>query len=172
MQKTDIHWRSPGDAEFNWRMVWPMALPEKAPRLFVQIWDSDVLSADDAIGEAQITLKPLCERALRRGGNLRLDNVIVPCTHPNFKGAQGSLRLTIELLPRMESLQRPVGLGRSKPNQFPMLVEPIRPSLFDGLGINLDFLNPFAFFKKYAVVCCVCCVIVATVFLVIFMMGR
>ena len=40
MQKTDVHWRSPGDAEFNWRMVWPMALPEKSPRLFVQIWDS------------------------------------------------------------------------------------------------------------------------------------
>ena len=44
--------------------------------------------------------------------------------------------------------QKPVGLGRSQPNQFPALVEPIRPSMFDGLGINLDFLNPFAFFKK------------------------
>ena len=119
-----------------------------SPHAFESRRCQDVLSADDAIGEAQITLKPLCERALRRGGNLRLDNVIVPCTHPNFKGAQGTLRLTIELLPRMESLQKPVGLGRSQPNQFPALVEPIRPSMFDGLGINLDFLNPFAFFKK------------------------
>lgn len=169
MQKTDVHWRSPGDAEFNWRMVWPIALPEKAPRLFVQIWDADILSADDAIGEAQITLKPLCERALKRGGNLKLDNIFVPCTHPNFKGSQGTVRVSIELLPRGEAMQKPVGLGRSKPNQYPFLVEPVRPSLFDGLGIDFNFLNPFYFFKKYAVVCCICCIVVLAV-VVVFMM--
>lgn len=171
MQKTDVHWRSPGDAEFNWRMVWPIALPEKAPRLFLQIWDADILSADDAIGEAQITLKPLCDRALKRGGNLKLDNIFVPCTHPNFKGSQGTVRVTIELLPRGEAMQKPVGLGRSKPNQHPFLMEPVRPSLFDGLGIDFNFLNPFYFFKKYAVVCCICCIIVAAVGVVFFMMS-
>ena len=170
-QKTDIHHRSPGDAEFNWRMVWPIALPEKAPRLFLQVWDADLLSANDAIGEAQITLKPLCDKALRRGGNLKLENVMVPTTHPNFKGVQGTVRLTIELLPRGEALQRPVGQGREKPNQFPFLPEPIRPSLFDGLGIDLNFLNPFYFFKKYAVCCCACLVIAVVVYLVIMMGG-
>ena len=142
-QRTDVHYRSPGDAEFNWRMVWPMALPEKSPRLFLQVWDADLLSANDAIGEAQLTLKPLCDKALRRGGANRIDNVWVPTTHPNFKGNQGSIRLSIELIPRGEALQKPVGLGREKPNQFPFLPTPVRPSLFDGLGIDFNFLNPF-----------------------------
>lgn len=66
-------------------------------------------------------------------------------------------------------MQKPVGLGRSKPNQYPFLVEPVRPSLFDGLGIDFNFLNPFYFFKKYAVVCCICCVVVLAV-VVVFMM--
>ena len=36
-QKTDTHFFSTGDAEFNWRMIWPIALPEKSPRLFLQV---------------------------------------------------------------------------------------------------------------------------------------
>ena len=27
---------STGEAEFNWRMIWPIFLPEKVPRLFMQ----------------------------------------------------------------------------------------------------------------------------------------
>ena len=54
------------------------------------------------------------------------------------KGRSGS----IELIPRGEALQKPVGLGREKPNQFPFPPTPVRPSLFDGLGIDLTF-NPF-----------------------------
>ena len=170
-QKTDVHYRSPGDAEFNWRMVWPIALPEKMPRLFLQVWDADLLSANDAIGEAQLTLKPMGDKALRRGGTVRMDNVMVNTTHPNFKGNQGTVKLTIELMPRAEALQKVVGNGRDAPNQFPFLAEPVRPSLFDGLGINLNFLNPFYFFKKYAVCCCACLVVVAVV-MVFVMLSR
>jgi len=167
MQKTDVHNRSPGDAEFNWRMCWPMLLPERAPKLFLQVWDADLLSANDAIGEAQLTLKPLCDKALKRGGSFRLENVFVPTTHPNFKGNQGTVRLTIELLVRAEALQKPVGLGREAPNQYPFLATPIRPSLFDGLGIDFNFLNPFYLFKKYGLCCCICCVIAAAVYVFI-----
>ena len=169
-QRTDVHYRSPGDAEFNWRMCWPIALPEKAPRLFVQIWDADLLSADDAIGEAQLTLKPLCDKALRRGSTVKLENVFVPTTHPNFKGNQGTIRLTIELMPRAEALTKPVGNGRELPNQFPYLPTPVRPSLFDGLGINFNLLNPFYFFKKYAVCCCACLIVAVVIFVVITIM--
>jgi hypothetical protein len=123
-QKTDVHNRSPGDAEFNWRMCWPMALPEKAPRLFIQMWDADLLSANDAIGEAQITLKPLCDRALKRGGNLVMNDVYVPTSHPNFKGNQGTIRLRIELLPRGEALQKPAGNGRTSPTSTPSCSSP------------------------------------------------
>ena len=60
--RTDTHNSSPGDAEFNWRMKWPVALPEKSGlRLFVQIWDADLFTSNDMIGECQVTLKPLCD---------------------------------------------------------------------------------------------------------------
>ena len=161
--QTDVHWRSPGDAEFNFRMVWPMALPEKSPRLFMQVWDADILSANDAIGETILTLKPICEQAIRRGGIVRRENVLIDTFHPNYVGNQGTVRLTIELMPRFEALQKPVGQGRGKPNQFPFLAEPVRPSLFDGLGFDFNFLNPFYFLKKYFACCCCCCVVVAVV---------
>ena len=167
MQKTDVHWRSPGDAEFNWRMVWPIFLPERSPRLFLQIWDHDILSANDAIGEAQLTLKPLCEKAVRRGGRVSMDNLYVQTTHPNYSGNQGTIKLSIELVPKGDALQRPVGLGRSKPNQYPFLADPIRPSFFDGLGIDLNFLNPFYMFRKYGVCCCICCILILVVGLVL-----
>jgi len=165
--KTDTHWRSSGDAEFNYRMVWPMALPEKSPRLFLQIWDADILTADDAIGEAQLTLKGNCEKAVRRGGAVKLDPVWVSCYHPNYDGVQGKVRLTIELIPSGDAIVRPVGQGRGPPNQYPFLPEPFRPSLFDSLGINFDFLNPMYFFKKYFWCCCACLIVVAVVFVVI-----
>lgn len=37
-QKTDIHWRSEdGEGMFNWRMVFPVTLPYKNPRLKIQL---------------------------------------------------------------------------------------------------------------------------------------
>ena len=169
MRRTDIHHRSPGDCEFNWRMVWQMALPEKSPRLFMQIWDADILSSNDAIGEAQLTLKPLCEQAVRRGGPVKRDNVLVRTTHPNYVGNQGTVRLTIELVPRYEAMQRPVGQGREKPNQHPFLADPVRPSFFDGLGIDFNLFNPMYFMRKYFVCCCVCCIIVVAIGVLLFL---
>jgi len=169
MRRTDTHNNSPGDAEFNWRMVWQMALPEKSPRLFIQVWDADILSSNDAIGEAQLTLKPLCEQAVRRGGTVRRENVLVKTTHPNYVGNQGTVRLTIELVPRYEALQRPVGQGRDNPNQHPFLPDPVRPSFFDGLGIDFNLFNPMYFMRRYFVCCCIFAIIVVAVLVLLFM---
>jgi len=168
--KTDTHWRSSGDAEFNYRMVWPMALPEKNPRLFMQVWDADILTANDAIGEAQLTIKSLTERAIRRGSGIKQDNVFVDCYHPNYDGIQARVKLTIELLPAGDAIIRPVGQGRSQPNQYPFLSEPYRPSLFDGLGIDFNLLNPMYFLKKYFWCICACCICVGAVFGIIIAM--
>jgi hypothetical protein len=43
-------------------MTWPVFLPEKAPRLFMQVWDYDLIGADDAIGEAELNLKALYDK--------------------------------------------------------------------------------------------------------------
>lgn len=78
------------------------------------------------------------------------------------------MKISIELLPRAEAIMMPAGKARNAPNQHPFLPDPVRPNLFQGLGINLNFLNPFFLLKKYrfCVICCcsaVCGVIVLLV---------
>merc|ERR1719273_1503149 len=64
-QKTDTHYRSKkGIGNFNWRFKFPISLPVKPwPRLKFQIWDRDLIAANDAIGQTQMPLKSLCKKA-------------------------------------------------------------------------------------------------------------
>ncbi|KAL3916050.1 MAG: hypothetical protein SGPRY_006984 [Prymnesium sp.] len=124
------------------------------------VWDFDLIGANDAIGEAQLNLKPLCLKASKRGGSVRQDSFWVPCTHPNFKQVQARVRMTIELVSRADAIMKPAGKGRGPPNQYPYLPEPIRPNMFQGLGslLNLNLFNPFFLLKKYRLCCCGCCI--------------
>lgn len=66
-QKTDIHWRSKGGkGSFNWRCKFNVLLPNKLPRLTLQMWDADVLKYNDCIGETSIDLLLPCHRAFRK----------------------------------------------------------------------------------------------------------
>ena len=129
--------------------------------LLPQVWDFDLIGANDAIGEAQLNLKSLCEKAIKRGGSVRQDSVWIPCTHPNYKEVQARVRLTMELVSRADAIMRPAGKGRGAPNMHPFLPDPVRPNFFDGLGINFNFLNPFYLLRKYRACCCCCCCCVA-----------
>ena len=62
-----------------------------------------------------------------------------------------------------------LGQGRDPPNQHPVLPNPVRPSFFDGLGIDFNLFNPFFFFKKYAMCCGVCCVVLVVVVIIVLM---
>lgn len=47
-QSTDTHWRSEnGLGSFNWRMKFPITIPNPKPRFKIQIWDQDVLNPND-----------------------------------------------------------------------------------------------------------------------------
>ena len=52
-------------------------------------------------------------------------------------------------MPRYEALQKPVGQGRGKPNQFPFRPEPVRPSFFDGLGFDFNFPGPVQSMERF-----------------------
>ena len=60
---TDTHWRA-GDhkAAWNWRMKFPLMLPppasgaEGAYRLTIQLWDADVLTSNEILGQASFDL--------------------------------------------------------------------------------------------------------------------
>jgi len=64
--KTDIHWRSKGDASFNWRMKWNITLPtKKSNRLRVQVWDKDILDPNDAICECVLNLQGFYKKMIK-----------------------------------------------------------------------------------------------------------
>ena len=81
---TDVHWRSDGNASFNWRMKWTIPLPNEESnnhflifrlvfnlffldfhRLRVQAWDKDVFDPNDAICEAVLNLKGFFKKTLK-----------------------------------------------------------------------------------------------------------
>ena len=61
-QSTDIHWRvQNGIGSFNWRMIFPIKLPNPPPfegwgRLQLQVWDRDIIGNGDLLGNAIIPL--------------------------------------------------------------------------------------------------------------------
>ncbi|XP_061388297.1 otoferlin [Musca vetustissima] len=76
-QTTDIHYRSlNGEGKFNWRMIFPLKYSsiedrmlvkrktglmeeyhsKQPPKLYLQIWDDDIISQDDFLGSLEINL--------------------------------------------------------------------------------------------------------------------
>ena len=93
----------------------------------------------------------------------------MPCTHPNCKGVQARVCMTIEVLTLQEAILFPAGRARDAPNENPHLDQPVRPGLFDGLGLSFAFFNPFGMFKRYFKICCCCICVVAIVAVAVFL---
>lgn len=74
--ETDTHWRCRAKGSFNWRMKFPMKLPLDPDEdygkdiLILQLWDKDIVKANDMICEAQIPLNDemfkMIEKAYKR----------------------------------------------------------------------------------------------------------
>ena len=133
-----------------------------SPSLRAQLRDI-VVGADDAIGEAELNLKPMLDKVLKKGAGAKQDGMWIDMTHPNFKGVQARVRMSLEVCTVAESIIRPAGNRRDAPNENPFLETPIRPGLFDGLNLSLKFFNPLALLMKYKVKCCICCIIIGVV---------
>ena len=70
-QHTETHARAlAGQGSFNWRFKWPVTLDpsikSEDARLGLQMWDLDVLSPNDYLGEAQLDLHKWFRRCSRR----------------------------------------------------------------------------------------------------------
>ena len=98
----------------------------QVPRFKVQLWDKDILTPNDAIGEANLNLKGLFKKAYKSQAKHSIGRQWVRLTHPNFEGDQGQVEMQIDLLTAAEARQFPAGLGRSDPNDHPYLPDPVR----------------------------------------------
>jgi hypothetical protein len=69
-QSTDTHWACrDGGPAWNYRVVIPLTLPLKDPlqaRLGVQLWDYDILTANDLVAERSLDLYPWLLMAYHR----------------------------------------------------------------------------------------------------------
>jgi C2 domain len=142
-QDTDCHWKATdGFGSFNWRMKFPIELPMANPRFKIQLWDKDLLSANDIICEASLDLSKHMKRALKSQKMFKFEEKWLEMFHPNEGAAvRGRVKVTMELLSKelADSLQ--CGNARDEPNNYPFLPKPDRPD------DSFNPLNPLGWMK-------------------------
>ena len=110
----------------------------------LEIWDEDIAPWNDSIGSASFPLTRLFYRAYMKRKEyprliLRKKNdfttlfdpsfkatkrFYVGLTHSDYEGAQGYVKISVELLNSKFAHDFPAGKGRSDPNMNPYLPEP------------------------------------------------
>lgn len=150
-QETDTHWRAKfGKGSWNWRCIFNLKLPfKKRTLLHLSMWDQDVFSASDSIGEVNFSLDLLLRHAYLKREEipriiLRKDQekrFWLSMMHTKWPGeSQGELQVSMELMTAEEAAKFPAGLGRGDPNMNPYLPEPE--------GRFKWSLNPFSLLKQ------------------------
>lgn len=72
-QLTDTHYRSKnGKGSFNWRMVFPVELPQPEVIISFQIFDKDIFSPDDFISDCTLDLSTQAQKAFENELNIKL----------------------------------------------------------------------------------------------------
>ncbi|KAJ8787935.1 hypothetical protein J1605_005593 [Eschrichtius robustus] len=148
MQKTDVHYHSlTGEGIFNWRFIFTLdylaaeqacvlsqkdyiwsldpTLMKFPARLIIQIWDNNIISADDFLGVLELDLSdmPLPARHAKLC-SIRMMDADPKWPHflqykhcSLFKMKNGKVKMTLEILTEKEALIKAAGRGQSEPNQ-------------------------------------------------------
>ena len=176
-KETDTHYRAQsGKASWNWRMKFNLLADEDFKCILnLSLWDRDLLSSNDAIGDACIELTDLVQQALETGEKvkrygksenlsdraLRRENekFFVDFKTRDQNGVEsyvGKVLISIEILPDLKALACINAEGRSEPNIEPQLPAP------EG-RIQLT-LNPFKMLSQMVgpelkrKICCYFCI--------------
>ncbi|XP_061067067.1 fer-1-like protein 5 [Eubalaena glacialis] len=198
MQKTDVHYHSlTGEGIFNWRFIFTLdylaaeqacVLSQKdyiwsldptmmkfPARLIIQIWDNNIISADDFLGVLELDLSdmPLPARHAKLCSIRMMDAdpkwphflQYKHCSLFKMKTVSGwwpcqvldggkwrlsgKVKMTLEILKEKEALIKAAGRGQSEPNQYPTLHPPLRTHT-----LLMWFRSPIArfihvFWKRY-----------------------
>mmetsp|Transcript_8495 Transcript_8495/g.16195 ORF Transcript_8495/g.16195 Transcript_8495/m.16195 type:complete len:1348 (-) Transcript_8495:95-4138(-) len=150
-KQTDVAWNSNGGAaEWNYRMIWPVTLPCKVPRLRITMWDVSAFTSNDiSVGEILFNLQPFFDKCIRDKKPIsHMPQRWVDITHSNFQGkVTGQMCIELWLYSNTEAKKTPAGEAQSEPNVDPYLPNPHRnppPWALGSLGFN--------FFGKYKVI--------------------
>lgn len=191
-RETDTHYRAQeGKASWNWRMKFNLLLTEDSRCLVdLQIWDRDLLSANDAIGGVTLDLTTEVRQALELDDTVKkfgksdkaLDRLsrkahekflldFETFTKDGTKKNVGKVLVSVEIMPDAKAVGCVNGEGRSEPNIEPTLPEPegrIKLSLNPLTMLN-QLIGPELKRKIYCtVICGLCCFLLAMMMPMIF----
>ena len=80
--------------------------------LWLQTWDVELLTPNDALAEANLSLAGLFKKAATGKMAQKLKKFNVNMTHPNYNGIQSVVSIEMEVLPIEEAQQMPATHGR------------------------------------------------------------
>lgn len=171
-KETDTHYRCPnGRGNWNWRLLFPLTIPQESHSFTIQVWDRDLFSGNDLAGETSVAFNELARTAWEQGGRVKMTGEAEGTSHRLLRRTQekfwthltkrggehaGKVLISFELVPLDRARACAVGEGRAAPNVDPFLPEP--------LGRFKWSLNPLTVISqlcgpefKARVCCLVCC---------------
>lgn len=144
-KETDTHYRAQsGAASWNWRMKFNMLLDENSRCILnFSLWDRDILSANDAIGDACLDLTQHAQQALETGDIVKKygtseriseralrkesEKFFINFNTKDENGSEkyvGKVLISVEIVPDVKAQACNNGEGRSEPNIEPTLPAP------------------------------------------------
>lgn len=172
VKSTDTAWGAGASADFNYRLVYRLALPCKVPRVKLTVWDADLFGRS-AIGDVLVNLGPSFGEALRdQRRQVHVGAQWLPIEHPDAPGkALGEVNVELWALAREQADAAPVGEAQNAPNRDPYLAPPARKPPPWAVGSRLlNGLDLFA--KRKALLMTVCFLVVVLPLLVPMVLGR
>lgn len=191
--ETDTHWRCRTDGSFNYRWKYDITLPVEEERNYgedrfkLQVWDRDLIMANDLIGETEIDLNmhKMLKKAYKRkepvemrmkisGSGVDTNQIYFDVFHPevidDFTGAkitQGKVLMSFEVLPKENADNLKNEFGRKDPNFFPTLPQPVGRFSFDIFSpceTIKQIIGPKLCYQIiYAIICIFLCVVIVFV---------
>jgi len=156
-QDTDAQWfmESKHYGSFHWRWIFPVKIPCNIPKLLVQAWDLELLTPNDAICECNIQMGSFFKASEKLGARNTCD-LDLGMTHPNYRGIQGNVSLSFEIMPEKEAQDDEVDKGREPEllEREGMYTYYRPPGAFPAFGLWPIIKAKLAPLKKYCIGCC------------------
>jgi len=170
LYKTDTHIRSEGFGSFNWRILVPIESEKSVEKqkylMEFQVWDKDLLSANDYICSRTLDIWPAIQAAMLTGTKATLADKnnkneekleIELDTKRKLKPKmRPRMFITVDCLTRAEADLLPAGVGRGNPNQNPFLPDPVGRWKFswNPYTLLLSLVGPD---QRRKITCCLIC---------------